>query len=201
MSEAISKGIWYPNADFVMDVVTRMVPILFPNYDVSEPDFEFLGGEQGQGLLESSLARPMPYFGVDRYPSIADKAGALIWSITLNHPFNDGNKRAALTTAFVFLVSNKHMIFVNQDEAVEMCLRVAANTPGYTEAFVSRWIQSHIVSVAGYPDGVSLREAFWSNVLEEVSPLLSELTNSQLDAWLSFYEQTIRYLDSSSLDS
>ena len=37
------------------------------------------------------------------YPAMA---AALIWSITKNHPFNDGNKRAALTTGILFLAFN-----------------------------------------------------------------------------------------------
>ena len=138
MNSRTIDGVWYPGTEYVETVVTSSVPVLFPSYDVLEPDFQYLGGDQGRGLLASSLARPVPYFGVDRFPSIPDKAAALIWSITLNHPFNDGNKRTGLTTSFAFLANNGHVLIAHQDEAVELCLQIAAHTPGYTETVVSK---------------------------------------------------------------
>ncbi len=89
-------GIWFPDIEFVETITTRMIPVLFHDYDESAPDFQYLGGDQGRGLLESALAQPRQGFGGEYfYPSLPDKAAALIWSITKNHPFNDGNKRAA----------------------------------------------------------------------------------------------------------
>ena len=184
-------GVWYPTAEYVETVVTRFVPILFPYYDIVEPDFQFLGGEQGRGLLASSLARPMPYFGQDRYPTIADKAAALMWSITLNHPFNDGNKRAALTTAFLLIANNRQIILVNQDEAVEMCLRVAANTPGYTEAFISTWLNQHMFSSSEIGNS-STSEAKVAQVEDDpITRLWANLSTEQQKAWVSFYRAAV----------
>lgn len=46
------------------------------------------------GGLESAIARPFQSFdGNDLYPTIFDKAAALGESLTINHPFVDGNKR------------------------------------------------------------------------------------------------------------
>ncbi len=120
-------GIWFPDIDVIEAITTRMVPVLFPHYGGGAPDFQYLGGDQGRGLLESALAQPRQGFGGEYfYPSISDKAAALIWSITKNHPFNDGNKRASLTTAFLFLAFNRYVLLAGQGEAVEMCLNVAA---------------------------------------------------------------------------
>ena len=187
MKPNIIDGIWYPSADFVEVVVTRLVPILFPAYEIAEPDFQFLGGEQGRGLLNSSLARPMPYFGEDRYPSIAEKAAALMWSITLNHPFNDGNKRAALTTAFVFIVNNDHTILVNQDETVEMCHRVAANTPGYMEGFIATWMSRHMSSSKDIGDRASSTATFAEMRRDAKGRLWLNLTLEERRAWGAFY--------------
>ena len=100
------ENIWFPDIDYVEEVIVAMVPVLFPNYEDSAPDFQYLGGSQGRGLLESALSQPQQSFGGEYlYPSMSDKAAALIWSITKNHPFNDGNKRAALTTASLSLPS------------------------------------------------------------------------------------------------
>ena len=187
MNQDIIDGVWYPNAEFVESVITRLVPVLFPSYDIAEPDFQFLGGEQGRGLLTSSLARPMPYFGLDRYPSIAEKAAALMWSITLNHPFNDGNKRAALTTSFVFIVNNAHTILVNQDVAVEMCLRVAANKPGYSEAFIATWMRRHMLSSEDFSYRRATDATFAQMHADPTGRLWADLDTEQQRAWLAFY--------------
>lgn len=93
------QGIWFPDADFFEDVIIHTIPALFPNYEGGLPDFQYLGGSQGRGAFESALAQPQQSFGGEYlYPSISDKAAALIWSTIKNHPFTDGNKRTALTT-------------------------------------------------------------------------------------------------------
>lgn len=116
------SNIWYPTADEVVAAVYALVPVLFPNYEGDTPDFQFIDGDRGRGLLESSLARPKPLFGYEKYVTVAEKAAAMIWSITKNHPFSDGNKRAALTTGILFMLFNHYLLLTGQDEAVEMCV-------------------------------------------------------------------------------
>jgi death-on-curing protein len=49
------------------------------------------------GLLESAAARPAASpFSEDAYPTIHEKAAALMHSIASNHALVDGNKRLAL---------------------------------------------------------------------------------------------------------
>ena len=140
-------GIWFPDVDFVETITTLMVPVLFPHYGEGVPDFQYLGGNQGRGLLESALAQPIQGFGgVSFYSSMPDKAAALIWSITKNHPFNDGNKRAALTIAYTFLAFNRYILLAGQGEAVAMCLNVAAGKPGVDQTYISEWIEERIIS-------------------------------------------------------
>ena len=141
-----NENIWFPDANFVEETVRKMVPVLFPNYDDGIPDFQYLGGSQGRGLLESALAQPQQtFFSEYLYPSIPDKAAALIWSITKNHSFNDGNKRAALTTGIFFLAFNNYILFATQRESVELCLKIAASEPGIDKEYVSAWISERIV--------------------------------------------------------
>ena len=143
------EGVWFPDIESVETIAIRMVPILFHGYDDgTEPDFQYLGGDQGRGLLESALAQPRQGFGGEYfYPSLSDKAAALIWSITKNHPFNDGNKRAALTTAITFLAFNGYLLLTGQSEAVDMCLDVAKSKPGVDHAYISEWISERIIGV------------------------------------------------------
>ena len=121
-----TESLWFPDADFVKTITASTVPLLFSNYKYGDtrPDFNYLGGTNGRDKLESALAQPSQGFGGEyRHPSISDKAAALIWFITKDHPFVDGNKRAALTTAFFFLAFNNFVLLVNQSEAVEMCIK------------------------------------------------------------------------------
>ena len=49
------------------------------------------------GLLESALARPRTdLFGTEAYQELAEKAAALLHSITRNHALVDDNKRLGL---------------------------------------------------------------------------------------------------------
>ena len=141
-----NQGIWFPDVDFFERVIIRTIPVLFPNYEGGLPDFQYLGGLQGRGKLESALAQPQQtFYGEYLYSSTADKAAALIWSITKNHPFTDGNKRSALTTGFFFLAFNGYALLAGQGEAVDMCLQVAASEQGVDQEYVSEWIDARIV--------------------------------------------------------
>jgi death-on-curing protein len=59
------------------------------------------------GLLESAIARPQAsVFGADAYPTVFEKAAALLHSIARNHALSDGNKRCAWVASQVFLELN-----------------------------------------------------------------------------------------------
>ena len=64
---------------------------------IHELQISVFGGSPGlrdQGLLEAALSRPLQTFdGSELYPSLEEKAAALLESIVVNHPFFDGNKR------------------------------------------------------------------------------------------------------------
>ena len=59
------------------------------------------------GLVASAAARPSTVaFGMDPYPTLIEKAAALLHSLTTSHPFTDGNKRVAFAATDVFLKLN-----------------------------------------------------------------------------------------------
>ena len=72
------------------------------------------GGDTGVrdlGLLDSAVAQPRTGFGgTDLYPELADKAAALAFSLVMNHPFADGNKRTGYVSMMMFLSRNGHTI-------------------------------------------------------------------------------------------
>ncbi|WP_112235699.1 type II toxin-antitoxin system death-on-curing family toxin [Kocuria sp. BT304] len=51
--------------------------------------------------------------GVELYPSLADKAAALLVGLSRNHPFVDGNKRTAIGAVSVFLLANGYRAHPN----------------------------------------------------------------------------------------
>jgi death-on-curing protein len=59
------------------------------------------------GLLSSAVARPRASaFGEEAYPNPWVKAAALLHSLTRNHPFVDGNKRAGWNSVWTFIEVN-----------------------------------------------------------------------------------------------
>jgi death-on-curing protein len=66
-----------------------------------------LDGVRELGGLESAVAQPqMAFGGQELYPSLAEKAAALGFSLVCNHPFMDGNKRIGHAAMETFLVLN-----------------------------------------------------------------------------------------------
>jgi death-on-curing protein len=68
------------------------------------------GGSDGvreMALLESAVAAPQASFGgISPYADLAEVAAAYLFYLCRNHPFIDGNKRAALGACLVFLRLN-----------------------------------------------------------------------------------------------
>jgi death-on-curing protein len=80
------------------------------------------------GLLEGCVGRPRSSaFGVDAYPDVRSKAAALLHSIARTHPLVDGNKRLAWLSAVVFLDINGWTVELNDNEAFDLVMDVAAH--------------------------------------------------------------------------
>ena len=78
------------------------------------------------GLLASAAGRPQTtVFGEDAYPTLADKAAALMHSVARNHALVDGNKRLAWSATRVFCLLNGRDIVFSVDEAEALVLAVA----------------------------------------------------------------------------
>ncbi len=79
------------------------------------------------GLLESAAARPQSTaFGEDAYPSIHEKAAALLHSTARNHPLVDGNKRLSLAATIAFYGLNGVHLTLSNDEAYELVMAIAS---------------------------------------------------------------------------
>jgi death-on-curing protein len=86
------------------------------------------------GLLESALARPRATaFGQDAYPTVHEKAAALLHSLARNHALIDGNKRLALAGLIAFHGINGHRLTMSNDAAYDLVIAVASGTLGAVE--------------------------------------------------------------------
>ncbi|MBX7115961.1 MAG: type II toxin-antitoxin system death-on-curing family toxin [Myxococcaceae bacterium] len=105
------------------------------------------GGIQGVrdlGLLESAIASPEASFdGKYFHGTVAEKAAAYLFHIAQNHPFLDGNKRAAAAATFMFLYLNDQLLDCSEDELVDLTLSVAqgATTKAQAAVFISEHIR------------------------------------------------------------
>lgn len=104
--------------------------------------FGGLAGVRDLSLVESAAARPRASFeGQDLYPSLFAKAAALLQSLLKNHPFLDGNKRTALTSAAIFLQVNGWKLDNSHREEVKFALAVDNGRLEIGE--ISAWLRSH----------------------------------------------------------
>jgi len=100
-------------------------------------------GIRDLGMLESALAQPRASFGgADLHPTLIQKAAALAFSLTLNHPFVDGNKRVAHAAMELFLLLNGLDLNATIDEQERLMLDLADGR--ITREQLILWLDSHV---------------------------------------------------------
>lgn len=87
----------------------------------------------------------MTFGGEDLYPTLVDKAAALGFSLILNHPFLDGNKRIGHAVMEVFLILNGYEISATVDEQEQVILALAAGR--MSRELFAAWLNAHVVAV------------------------------------------------------
>ena len=101
------------------------------------------GGLRDLGGVESALAQPqMAFSGEELYPTIESKAAALCFSLVMNHPFVDGNKRVGHAAMETFLVLNGFELDADVDDAEQIILQLAAGR--LTRDELVRWVAAHL---------------------------------------------------------
>lgn len=102
-----------------------------------------LPGLRDAGLLESALARPQHLLTYNVDTTLAELAAAYCYGIARNHPFADGNKRAAFSVFGLFLPANGWRLQADQLDAFQTMMALAAGE--MTEEQLAAWIAEHIV--------------------------------------------------------
>lgn len=97
-------------------------------------------GLRDEGLLDSALARP-PNLVSCGDPDACDLAAAYAVGLAKNHPFVDGNRRAAFLAAGLFLAMNGKRVSAAQLDATTTVLGVAAGA--VDDAALVRWLREH----------------------------------------------------------
>ena len=125
----------YPTLGQILELYDEVVTVSGGSY-----------GLRDLGYLESALYQPQQTFtGTDLYPTLSQKAAALGYSLIMNHPFVDGNKRIGLVAMEFFLELNGMMLSVSVDETVETILQVAKGE--FSREALTNWIENHLTTI------------------------------------------------------
>lgn len=89
--------------------------------------------------LEAAIARPASTaFGEDAFPTLAEKAAALLHGLITGHPFADGNKRVAFAAVLLFFRLNGVATRANHEAIGDLVLEIAEGTERDVESVAAR---------------------------------------------------------------
>jgi death-on-curing family protein len=101
--------------------------------------------------LERCIEAPFQSFGGKQlYPGLLKKASILFYLMVKNHPFQNGNKRLAMTTLFIFLFQNKKWLRVDTHELYNFARWVAESNAKLKDATVraiETFLQAYLIDV------------------------------------------------------
>ena len=116
-------------------------------YNEPIPDFT----TRFPNILESCLMVPFQTFERKPvYKGFTEKAAILFYLMIKNHPFQNGNKRVAITTLFLFLHKNKKWLKVDNKELYNFAVWVAESPPKLkkeTVMAVKQFLKNYLVDL------------------------------------------------------
>lgn len=101
-----------------------------------------LTGLRDENGFHAAMARPHHVFNYEPDADLARLAAAYGFGLVRDHPLNDGNKRAGFLAILLFLDLNGFEFRVEQPEAIQTILRLAAGK--MSEPELAKWIRDHI---------------------------------------------------------
>jgi death-on-curing family protein len=114
------------------------------SFDGPIPDFS----TRFPNVLESCVVTPFQKFsGKSLYPSLIAKASILFYLMIKNHPFQNGNKRIAITTLLTFLLGKGKWLKADTQELYNFTLWVAQSPSEFKEqvvAAIQKFIRNHL---------------------------------------------------------
>ena len=119
------------------------------SFDEPIPDFT----TRFPNTLESCLLTPFQKFsGKSLYSSLISKASMLFYLMIKNHPFQNGNKRIAITTLLIFLQNNGKWLKADIQTFYNFTVWVAQSPADFKDEVVraiEKFIQAHLVNNKG----------------------------------------------------
>ena len=116
-------------------------------FDEPIPDFS----SRFTNILESCLAVPFQKFTrKDVYPGLISKSAILFYLMIKNHPFQNGNKRIAMTTLLIFLYKNKKWFKVDNQELYNFAVWVAQSPAKLKDSVIQgieKFLKTFIVNM------------------------------------------------------
>ena len=114
------------------------------SFDEPIPDFS----TRLPNVLESCVVTPFQRFSRKAlYPSLVAKASILFYLMIKNHPFQNGNKRIAITTLLLFLHENKKWLRADTQELYNFTVWVAQSPPEFKDqvvAAIQKFVRGHL---------------------------------------------------------
>jgi len=119
--------------DHIKDIAHQLA-IATMNWDEPIPAFE----TRFPKVLESCIATPFQtYNRKELYQGHFGKAAILFYLLIKNHPFQNGNKRIAVTTLLIFLLLNKYWLKIQPAKLYNLAIWVAESDPEVKDAVVA----------------------------------------------------------------
>lgn len=125
-------------------------------------------------LLLAAEQRPQASaFGQDAYPTLREKAAALLHAIARNHPFADGNKRTGTVSALFLLHINGQRVTWDQATALDQILDLAEGRAGL--ASFAGWLAVEMTDTTYPQPNQAVDTALIEHIMAEQKWLLHEL--------------------------
>lgn len=129
----ISKEFDFSKTGFIVDTISYIThDEILKIHNALVSDFStsgdpiFPSGVKNEHLLHSALFHPQTSFGdVRKYATIESSGAALMYAVSNNHPFHNGNKRTALVSLLVFLDRHNIFIICDEDELFKISISIA----------------------------------------------------------------------------
>lgn len=101
------------------------------------------GGLRDLGRLESAIAvQTQNVFGQELYPTVIEKAAAILRAIIADHPFVDGNKRTAMLVGLTLLEINGLPFSAQVGEIENFAVKVAIEK--LDVSVIASWLQKSL---------------------------------------------------------
>ena len=100
------------------------------------------GNEKDDSFKGSIGAIYQSFGGKDLYPTLEEKAANLLYFVTKNHSFSDGNKRIA-ATMFLYFLDKNQALFIDGEKTIDdhtlvaLTIMIAESNPEEKEMMIS----------------------------------------------------------------